>query len=69
MTIPENMDSTQSMVLDDRKASAEKITDTLATSEKKQILHMRELSAKCVPKYLDAVQECDAALASDDILI
>jgi hypothetical protein len=61
VTVPENVDSIHSMILGDcRISSANKIAETLAISREKvsyiihEILAMRKLSAKWVPKCLNA---------------
>jgi hypothetical protein len=74
VTIPENMDAIHSMILDDRRMSAKKIVETLMISEERvgciihKILDMRKLSAKWVPKCLNADQKHDRVLASQAIL-
>jgi hypothetical protein len=56
------------MILDDRGISAKKITETLAISRERagyiiqEILDMRKLSAKWVPKWLNVDQKRDRVL-------
>jgi hypothetical protein len=57
VTIPENVDVILSMFLDDRRTSAKEMAEILAIS-RGYILNMRKLSAKRVPKCLNAVQRC-----------
>jgi hypothetical protein len=65
VTIPENVDAIHSMILNDRRISAKKIAETLAISLGQvgyiihEFLDMRKLSAKWVPKCLNADQKCD----------
>jgi transposase len=65
VTIPENMDAIHSMLLDDRRISTKKTSETLAISRERvgyiihEILDMRKLSAKWVPKCLYADQKRD----------
>jgi hypothetical protein len=74
VTIPENVDTIRSMILDDRRVSAKKIAEALAISQErvgyifKEISDMRKLSAKWVPKCLNAGQKCDRVFASRAIL-
>jgi histone-lysine N-methyltransferase SETMAR len=74
VTIPENVDATHFMILDDQRVSTKKIANTLAISRQRvgyiiqKILDMRKLSAKWVPKCLNADQKCDRMLASQAIL-
>jgi predicted regulator of amino acid metabolism with ACT domain len=68
------VDAIHSMILGDRRISAEKIAETLAISRESvgytihEILDTRKLSAKWVPKCLNADQKCDRVLASEAIL-
>jgi hypothetical protein len=68
------LDAIHSTILDDRRISAKKITETLAISWERvgyiihEILDMRKLSAKWVPKCLNADQKRDRVLASQAIL-
>jgi hypothetical protein len=70
VTIPENVDAIHSMILDERGISAKKIAQTLAISRERvgsiihEILDMRKLLAKWVPKRLNADQKHDRVLAS-----
>jgi transposase len=74
VTIPENVDSRHSMILGYGRISAKKIADTLVISRERvgyiihEILDMRKLSAKWVPKYLNACEKHDPVLASQAIL-
>jgi transposase len=74
VTIPENVVTVHSMILDDRKISAKKIAETLMISRERvgyiihEILDMRKLSVKCVPKCLNADQKRDRMLVSQAIL-
>jgi hypothetical protein len=60
VTIPENVDAVRSMILDDRRVSAKKIAEALARSQERigyifrEISDTRKLSAKWVPKCLNA---------------
>jgi hypothetical protein len=62
------------MILDDRRISAKKIAGTLAISRERVgyiihvILDMRKVSAKWVPRCINADQKRDRALASQAIL-
>jgi hypothetical protein len=72
-TIPENMDAIHSLFLDDQRISAKKKAETLVMSQERvgyiihEILDMRQLPAKWVPKCLNAVQKRDRVLASQAI--
>jgi hypothetical protein len=74
VTIPENVDSRHSMILGYGRISAKKIANTLVISRERvgyiiqEILDMRRLSAKWVPKYLNACEKRDPVLASQAIL-
>jgi hypothetical protein len=74
VTIPENMDAINSMILDGRRISAKKIAETLAISRERvgciihEILDIRKLSAKWVPRCLNADQKHDRMLVSQSIL-
>jgi hypothetical protein len=74
VTIPENVDATHSMNLDDSRISTKKKAQTLAISRERvgcivhEILDMRKLSAQWIPKCLNAVQKRERALASQAIL-
>jgi hypothetical protein len=65
VTIPENVDAIQSMILDDRRISAKKIAGNLVISQERvryiihELLDIRKLSAKWVPKCLHADQNRD----------
>jgi histone-lysine N-methyltransferase SETMAR len=73
-TIPVNMDAIHSMIPGDQRVSAKKIAGTLAISQESvgyiihETLDMRKLSAKWVPKCLNAVLKRDRGLASQAIL-
>jgi hypothetical protein len=73
VTIPVNVHAIHSMIIDDRKISIIKITETLTIPRERvghiihEILDMRNLSAKWVPKCLNAVQKRDRVLASQII--
>jgi hypothetical protein len=60
VTIPENVDAIHSMTLDNRKLLTKKITETLVMPQERvgyiihKILDMRKLSAKWIPKCLNA---------------
>jgi hypothetical protein len=66
--IEENVDAIHSMILGDRRMSAKKKAETLVISRARAgcIIHkisdMRKLSAKLVPKYLNAGQKHDRVL-------
>jgi hypothetical protein len=68
------VDAIHSMILDDRKISAKNIPETLVLSWEMvgyiihEILDIRKLSGKWVPKCLDAAQKCDRVGASQAIL-
>jgi hypothetical protein len=72
VTVPENVDAIHSIILDYRRMSAKKIAETLAISRERvgfthiihKIVDMRKLSAKWVPKCLNADQKRDRVLAS-----
>jgi hypothetical protein len=74
VTIPENMDTIHSMILDNQRISAKKISETLVIYGERvgyithEILEMRKLSAKWVSKCLNADQKRDQVLASHAIL-
>jgi hypothetical protein len=74
VTIPVNVDVIHSIILDDQRISVKKIAETLAISQESvgyiihEILDMRKLSAKWVPKCLSAVRKRDQVLASQAIL-
>jgi hypothetical protein len=65
VTIPENMDAIHSMILDNWKIYAKKIAETLAMARERvryiihEILDMRMLPAKWIPKCLNADQKHD----------
>jgi predicted HTH transcriptional regulator len=73
-SISVNVDAIHSMILDDRRISAKKIAEPPAISRERvgyiihEVLDMRKLSAKRVPKCLNAVQKRDRVLASQAIL-
>jgi hypothetical protein len=63
VTIPENVDDIHSMILDDLRISV-KTSKTLISRERlgyiiHEILDMRRLSTKLVPKCLNADEMCD----------
>jgi hypothetical protein len=74
VTFPENVSAIHSMILDDGRISAKKIAETLAISRERvgyiihEILDMRKLSDKWVPKCLNADQKRVPVLASQAIL-
>jgi hypothetical protein len=74
VTIPVKVDAINSMIMDDRRISAKKIAETLAMSRERvgyiihEILDMRNLSAKWVPKFLNADHKRDRVLISQAIL-
>jgi hypothetical protein len=74
LTIPENVAAIHSMIIDDRRIYAKMIAETLVISQGgigyiiHEIVDMRKLSAKWVPKCLNADQKCDQVLASQAIL-
>jgi hypothetical protein len=74
VTIPVKVDAIYSMILDDWRIFTKKKAETLAISRERvgyiihEILDMRQLSAKWVPKCLNADQMCDRVLASQAIL-
>jgi hypothetical protein len=63
VTIPENVDSVDSIGLENRKISIEKIAETLAIFQERagciihEILYMKRLSDKWVPKCFNAIQK------------
>jgi DNA-binding transcriptional regulator GbsR (MarR family) len=74
VTVPENVDAIYSMILDNRRITAKKIAETLVISQERvgyiihEILDMKNISAKCVPKCLNSDQKHDRVLASQAIL-
>jgi hypothetical protein len=74
VTIPENADAIHSMILDNRRTPAKKMAEILAISQESvcyiihEISDMRKLSAKWIPKCLNAYQKRDPVLASQAIL-
>jgi hypothetical protein len=68
------VDAIHSMILDDWRISTKKKAETVAISQERvdyiihEILDMRKLSAKWVPKCLNAVQKRNRVLASQAIL-
>jgi hypothetical protein len=77
MTIPEDMDATHFMILDDWRISTKKIAQTLEISRETvgyiihELLDMRKLSAKWVSKFSMLVRsmfECSLHKPSGPIL-
>jgi histone-lysine N-methyltransferase SETMAR len=74
ITVPEDVDAIHSMILAGRTISTKKIADTLEISRERVgfIIHddldMRKLSAKWVPKCLNADHKRDHIVASQAIL-
>jgi hypothetical protein len=66
------MDAIHSMILNNQRISAKEVAEILAMFQVGYIIHeildMRMLSAKWVPKCLNADQKCDRVLASQAIL-
>jgi hypothetical protein len=68
VTIPGNVDANHSIILDDRIISTKKIAERLAISQERvgyiihEILDMRKLSAKWVPKCLNADRSVSVCL-------
>jgi hypothetical protein len=66
--VPENVDAIHSTILDNQRISTKKIAESLAVSQGRlcyvihKIVHMRKLSAKWVPKCLDAIAPCGGGL-------
>jgi hypothetical protein len=67
---PTQVDAIHSMILGDRRISAEKIAETLTISRESvgytihEILDMRKLSAKWVPRCLNVDQKRDQVFAT-----
>jgi hypothetical protein len=65
VTVPENVNAIQSMILDDRRTSTKKIEEAEAIFRGRvryvilEILDMRKLSTKWVPRCLSADQKRD----------
>lgn len=74
MTITENVDDIHSMIMDDQRMFTKNIAGALAISRKRtgyfihNLLGMRKLSAKWVPKCLNAGQKRDRVLVSQTIV-
>jgi hypothetical protein len=69
VTLPENVDAIHSMIPGDRRISAKNIAWILAIGYIiHEMLNMRKLSVKWVPKYLHARQKPDRVLAIQAIL-
>jgi predicted HTH transcriptional regulator len=72
--IPENVHVIHSMILEDRRISTKKIAEPLTISRETvgyiihDIFDMRKLSAKWVPKCLNAGQKRERVFASEAIL-
>ena len=71
MTTPEIIDQIYELILEDRQISAKSIADQLCTSRERlgSIIHedldMRKLSAKWVPKCLNADQKYQRCQSSE----
>ena len=74
MTTPDKMDAIHDMIISDRRISAKMISETLQMSRERvshviyNVLDMRKLSAKWVPKCLNADQKRERVTASKAIL-
>jgi FixJ family two-component response regulator len=64
VTVPENMETIHSRILDDQRIYNKKIAETLEISHESvgyivhKTLDMRKLPAKWLPIYLNAGQKC-----------
>ena len=67
MTTPEVIDQIHELILEDRRISAESVAEQLGNSCErvgsiiKEYLHKRKLSAKLVPKFLNADENVNGA--------
>jgi hypothetical protein len=74
VTVLENVDTIHSTILADQRILAREIAETLEISWDcvrfiiHDMLDMRNVSAKWVPKYLNADQKCDCLVATQAIL-
>jgi len=74
VTTPKIIDQIHKLILEDRRISAKSIAEQLGISRERvgSIIHedldMRKLSAKGVPKYLNADQKCQRRQSSEQIL-
>ena len=74
VTTPENIDETHELILEDRRISAKSITEQLGISRERvgsiinEDLDIRKLSAKWVPKSLNADQKRQRCQSSEQIL-
>ena len=74
VTTPEIIDHIHELIFEDRRISAKSIAEQLGISRERvgSIIHedldMRELSAKWVPKCLNADQKCQRCQSSDQLL-
>ena len=74
MTIPEIIDEIHELILEDRRILAKSIAEQLGISRERvgSIIHedldMRKLSAKWIPKCLNADHKCQRCLSSEQIL-
>ena len=73
MTTPEIIDPIHELILEDRRISAKSIAEQLGISHERvgSIIHedldMRKLSAKWVPKCLNADQKCQLCQSSEQL--
>ena len=74
MTTPETIDQIHELILKDRRISAKSIAEQLGISHERvgsifnEDLDMRELSAKWVPKCLNADQKRQRCQSSEQLL-
>ena len=74
MTTPEIIEQIHELILEDRRISAKSIAEQLGISRERvgSIIHedldMRKLSAKWVPKCLDADQKCQQCQSYEQLL-
>jgi len=74
VTTPEIIDQIHELILEDRRISVESIAEQLVISREGvgSIIHedldMRMLSAKCVPKFLNADQKRQRCQSSEQLL-
>lgn len=68
VTVAENLDAIHSLYLDDRRISVIKISETLSISRERvgyiihEILDIKKLADKWIPKYINAIQKQDQVL-------
>ena len=74
VTTPENIDQIHELILEDRRISAKSIAEQLGISRERvgsiihEVLYMRKLSARGVPKCLNADQKLQRCQSCDKIL-